>query len=630
MAYPERIATLDPVTPDVEVIFRLVSPPEGVPPGFTGVSADGVKFFTGGYLRARSSSFSQSVVSNTVFSGSPTYAGVAGISQSGWGIANYLSDPAGVTEEGSSCVWTKGVILTTYGGLAKEPAPGGAPLGVYSYVAARNTELPSFEGGTVTFTPTYDTVNVDWGFTASFVGSTVVHGASEAPLSSLARPASLQLHSFTLPIDPRSITGKMFGLETAYEASALEINLYILFDFPVSDNPALDQYSLVSTCFSPSDSTDNWALSELSDGADLTEQVLTRFDWNRAMYIDLGFPDLIELNTAIFNHYTPVIAEATGNLTAIDVVSSLPDGWLVTGSNSEYYKVSRDWTTYQRMSFMGGEQAWCDDATPNDNITYSQDEDGTWLALTSSGDTFPPNAGSYRQWVEGAMQSGFTGCTGAVSDVPPAPTIVTGNPIVRSWTCTIDGHDFFVLRLGLMETLVYDTYAKQWYSWNTLDNAVWAINYGFNWLGGQGLGIGYGSNIVVGDDTSGNLYFLSPEQPFDNSSGEDDDPVYFDRIIMGQVPIVGRETLPCYSAWLTTDMGDPAYDGAGVTLYTSDDGGVTWLDSGTVAINQDVYVPEIAWYSLGQIEAPGRLFMLIDDGAVTRIDCFEMNDPDDS
>ncbi len=91
----------------------------------------------------------------------------------------------------------------------------------------------------------------------------------------------------------------------------------------------------------------------------------------------------------------------------------------------------------------------------------------------------------------------------------------------------------------------------------------------------------------------------------------------------------GRENMPCYAAWLTTDMGDPAYDGAGVRLEISDDGGVTFEDMGLVPITLGAAYPEIAWYSLGQIEAPGRLFKITDDGAIMRIDGMEMNDPDD-
>jgi len=203
------------------------------------------------------------------------------------------------------------------------------------------------------------------------------------------------------------------------------------------------------------------------------------------------------------------------------------------------------------------------------------------------------------------------------------------NPIVRAWTFTLDGHDYYVLRLGDTNTLVYDTYSKQWMDWADLGSPTWRANYGVNWIGGQGLAIGYGSDVVAGDDNLGLLWFLSPEQPFDGSASDGGDPIFFDRITMGQLPMTGREVLPCYAAWLTTDMGEPAYTGAAVTLEISDDAGVTFNDMGSVEVSVGTTNPQLSWYSLGQIGAPGRLFKITNDGAVARIDSFEMNDPDD-
>lgn len=215
-----------------------------------------------------------------------------------------------------------------------------------------------------------------------------------------------------------------------------------------------------------------------------------------------------------------------------------------------------------------------------------------------------------------------------------AMVVVSGridNAKIRAWTFTLDGHDFYVLRLGDDTTLVYDVYSEQWMDWDSLGYAFWRPNNGINWIGGQLFAGAYGSDVVVGDDVFGLLYFLDPEQPFDQTP-LDYAPVqerYFERITMGQVPIRGREVIPCFAAWLTTDMGDPAYLGAGVTLYTSDDGGETFDDHGTVTVTSGEFNPELSWYSLGQIEAPGRLFKIVDDGAIARIDGMEMNDPDD-
>ena len=206
------------------------------------------------------------------------------------------------------------------------------------------------------------------------------------------------------------------------------------------------------------------------------------------------------------------------------------------------------------------------------------------------------------------------------------------NPNVRAWTFSLDGHDFYVLRLGDDLTLVYDLYSEQWVEWQSGDLPFWRPNTGINWLDGQKLAPDYGSNVVVGDDTFGLLWFLDPEQPYD----ENPDPaapqqeIYFERITMGQLTMRGREVMPCYTAWITADMGAPAYTGAGVTLFTSDDSGQTFYDHGLVTVAAGDFSPQLAWYSLGQIGAPGRLFKIVDDGAIARIDCLEMNDPDDA
>lgn len=202
------------------------------------------------------------------------------------------------------------------------------------------------------------------------------------------------------------------------------------------------------------------------------------------------------------------------------------------------------------------------------------------------------------------------------------------NPIIRAFTFTLDNHDYYVLRLADGGTLVYDTYSEQWVEYANLGLPYWRANIGLNWIGAEALAHSYGSNIIVGDDTYGLLWFLGPEQPYDDHPLDSEGVEYFDRVTMGQVPMRGRQVVPCNAVWLTTDMGEPAYGGAGVTLYYSDDGGKSFNDAGIISITSAEYRPELMWRSLGQIAAPGRLFRIEDDGAVVRIDGLEMNDPD--
>jgi hypothetical protein len=189
----------------------------------------------------------------------------------------------------------------------------------------------------------------------------------------------------------------------------------------------------------------------------------------------------------------------------------------------------------------------------------------------------------------------------------------------------VDVHDFYVLRLGDSETLLYDLSTEQWVDWDSFGLAFWRANTGVTWVGAQALAHQYGSSVVVGDDTWGLLWFLAPEQPYDEhpDSTNPAQQIEFDRVVMGQFPERGRGVTPCYAIFLTGDnYGITADDFTpGVTLEYSDDAGTTYEDAGTLGVSQSY-----EWLSLGQIDNPGRLFKITDNGIFARIDDMKMND----
>jgi hypothetical protein len=201
------------------------------------------------------------------------------------------------------------------------------------------------------------------------------------------------------------------------------------------------------------------------------------------------------------------------------------------------------------------------------------------------------------------------------------------DPKIRAWTFTLDGHDYYVLRLGNRETLVYDTHSQAWYVWGSDEGDLWRAYNGCNWLGGTTQGGGYGSNIVVGDDGNGSLYFLDPDSEVDDDSllGEAV-PRTFQRVVQGQVVTKGYQSERCYGVQLTgsiADVDDPTY--TDVTLSISDDQGETYTDCGTITVEQDAPNARLHWRSLGSIRNPGRLFKIVDYGALTRIDSLDMD-----
>lgn len=196
--------------------------------------------------------------------------------------------------------------------------------------------------------------------------------------------------------------------------------------------------------------------------------------------------------------------------------------------------------------------------------------------------------------------------------------------IIRAWGCTLDGHDFYLLRLGTGYTLVYDDATEQWAQWKSPSQSVFRAHIGLNWAGFNSttIGRGFNWNIIAGDDTTANLWILDP------SAGDDENiltgSTAFTREVVGSVPVRGRKAIPCHQVYLTMNLGSPQITGGSITLHTSDDSGQNWTDHGTNVVSSGDYNQEIVWHGLGLITAPGRLFKLIDTGAGVRISSLEV------
>jgi hypothetical protein len=207
-----------------------------------------------------------------------------------------------------------------------------------------------------------------------------------------------------------------------------------------------------------------------------------------------------------------------------------------------------------------------------------------------------------------------------LTDTPPTTGAGSENdPIVRVWGFSMDGHDFYVIRLGASETLVYDLTTGQWHHWASPDEERWRAHIGNNWvgIGATTTDRDFGSDVVAGDDRSGTLWMLDP------TAGVDDNDTTgtssFIRKVTGGISLRGRDVLPCNAVQLTLSLGEPVLSGATLTLNTSDDFGKTWVNQGTVEIDPGNYDQVIEYRSLGLMVQPGRIFEITDEGACVRI-----------
>jgi len=198
---------------------------------------------------------------------------------------------------------------------------------------------------------------------------------------------------------------------------------------------------------------------------------------------------------------------------------------------------------------------------------------------------------------------------------------------IVSFAFSLDGHDFYVLRLGANETLVYDLTTGSWASWDSAQRNVLQANSGFNWASVLGSldPNAPSTNVIMGDDTFSTLWTMTTDSGADSGPFEGDTARPFSRAVLGGIPLRDRASPRCNAATLTGSIGDPAMVTTTITMRYSDDNGRTYTNAGTVVVLPNDFLKEVRWRSLGLMRAPGRLFEIVDSGATVRIDGLDVD-----
>lgn len=198
-------------------------------------------------------------------------------------------------------------------------------------------------------------------------------------------------------------------------------------------------------------------------------------------------------------------------------------------------------------------------------------------------------------------------------------------PKIKTMGFNLDAHTFYVIRLGSSgKTLVYDKYTNTWSWWTRMGLNSLDSHTGLNWRSSGSIATNFGSNIILGDASNGNLYVMAPLSGTDTTAVSE---FAYERIATGQMISRDRNFIPVFSCDLTASLGDPALTANTVTLEYSDDQGHTYVVADNVkSVEKDNYDQEFSWRSLGQVRAPGRLFRIVDNGAFARIDGLYVNE----
>lgn len=174
----------------------------------------------------------------------------------------------------------------------------------------------------------------------------------------------------------------------------------------------------------------------------------------------------------------------------------------------------------------------------------------------------------------------------------------------RAWGFNLDQHQFYVLHAGIEGTLVYDVLSQEWSQWQTQGFDTWNAENGVEWDG----------DIYFGDRDTATLWRLDPTSFLDDEFR----PIL--RVVTGGIPAEARKSLRSGMLVLsatkegTLDTVSAPY----VQLSISDDGGFTWNDRESLALD-DSETQDFSWRGLGTIRAPGRVFKITDSGGFVTI-----------
>lgn len=179
----------------------------------------------------------------------------------------------------------------------------------------------------------------------------------------------------------------------------------------------------------------------------------------------------------------------------------------------------------------------------------------------------------------------------------------------RAWQFSLDGHTFYVLTLGDQGTFVYDTTTDQWAQWITAGLPTWNMELGVTWKG----------DIIAADQNNPTVWRLDP------TTFIDDDYKSMTRIVTGGLAMRQRTFIPNFAFRITASLGEPEVPltfpetEPTVQLSYSDDQGKTFIDREALTLIEGAFEQQLQWLSLGIMQAPQRVFKVVDIGAIARI-----------
>jgi hypothetical protein len=203
-----------------------------------------------------------------------------------------------------------------------------------------------------------------------------------------------------------------------------------------------------------------------------------------------------------------------------------------------------------------------------------------------------------------AMSEGTTASVSELAVLAAYHVGVPNNPRRKAWHFDLDGHSFYVLDLADQGTFCFDMVTGTWCQFETSGYDSWNMRNGIMWNG----------EIIAADAVNPIVWKLDPSQTLD----EEWKPIT--HAVTGIVNLRNRKARRQDALRLTASVGNlEDADASEIRMRFSDDLGQTWSDYYEITLTGSP-VQEIAFRSLGPIEAPGRVFEISDTSGPIRIE----------
>lgn len=182
-----------------------------------------------------------------------------------------------------------------------------------------------------------------------------------------------------------------------------------------------------------------------------------------------------------------------------------------------------------------------------------------------------------------------------------AEGVILEQPLqINAFQYDLDGHIFYGLHVRDRGTFVYDQATDQWTQWKSGDLLYWNAQFHLRWDDEY-----YAASLL-----DNQVVRVNPESVLDDGFRVND------FLVTGRLESQSRRYIPNSEVQL---FGSVGLRGGEIRLRYSDNDGASFTPYVSITIDANARSTSAMWYDLGSVRSPGRVYEILDNGTMRRI-----------